>query len=225
LSLPVDSFSVNEADMEEALRLLRRKDYSRILIGFEKVSGKPNTKEDNSITLELKDTHIADVLNALCQADPRYTYQVIQGVLINVFPKGSMEDSHNLLNRPVGRFSVHGDYPAQGVIKGIGDLVPELRAHLREKREEYFAKKGIVPGSPGAIGTGNMPSEFHLKFEGGTVRDVLNAVVLHSLRRYQDATPDPTGWRTPPTSWKYEFTIDPDAPTGLGGIPSWDTLD
>ena len=37
LDLKIDSLSVETGDMEEALRLMRRKDYTKFLIGFEKV--------------------------------------------------------------------------------------------------------------------------------------------------------------------------------------------
>lgn len=225
LSLPIGSFHVSGADMEEALTLLRRKDYTTILIGFEKVPGQRDTKDEKGITLELKNTDVAEVLDALCHADPRYTYEIIHGVLVNVLPKGAKEDHANLLNRHVHRLSLKGAYTPEGVIRGIGELVPELREYLRERADVYFARKGVVPGSPGALGTGNLPREFHLELEDGTVRDVLNAVVLYSMKAFQENAPDPTGWRTPPSSWKYEFTVDPEASTGLGGIPHWDTLD
>lgn len=223
LHVRIDSLKIENADMEEALRLLRRKDYARILIGFEKVPRREGAKE-KQISLELRNVMVQDILRRLCEADSRYTYEVVDGVLINVFPKGAKEDPNSLLNMRVAKFSVHGAYTAGGVIRGISELAPELRDYLHKKRQEYYVRKGVFPGSPGAIGRGNMPLEFNLELKNVTVREILNKVALHSLTLYRDRSPDRTGWKEPPSSWKYEFIIKPEADTGLGGIPNWDTL-
>lgn len=226
LRFKVDSLKVENADMEEALRLLRRKDYTKILIGFEKVPQWWEGKEPKNITLEVASATVEDILTQLCEADPRYAYEVVDNVLINVFPKEARNYEGNLLNTAIQRFSAYGKHTPGGIIVAIREYAPELRDYLWQKRSEYYARKGVTP--PGVPGHGfrssGMSPQFDLELENMTVREILNAVVLYSLKLYRERPPDPTGWRPPPTSWMYEFTLKPDDPTGLEGIPRWDTL-
>lgn len=225
LKLHVDSFKLNNVDMEEALRQLRRKDYTRIIIGFEKIPSRADQQEPR-ISLDLTHTTVGAVLEQICKTDQRYTYAVINNALLNVFPRGPRTDSQNLLNIRVRRFSVHGAHTTEGVIRNIADFAPELREYLQRKRNEYYAKQGVSPGvSPGASMSGNRTPEFNLELRNMTVREILNAIVLHSARVYREEAPGDTGWKAPPASWKYEFKMDSSAPTGLGGTPTWDTLD
>ncbi|MGH9862042.1 MAG: hypothetical protein ACRD35_01315 [Candidatus Acidiferrales bacterium] len=224
LGFRLTSFSVKGVGMEEALRELRRKDYTKVLIGFEKIPHRQR-EEENRISVGEANTSVGEVLERLCEADPRYTYEVIDGILINVLPRGAKNERNNLLNMLISRFSVHGAYTSGGVIQSVAEFSPELRKYLREKEHEYYAAKGIFPGSPGVMSRGNMTPQFHLDLENKTVRQVLNDVVLYSLLLYRESSPDATGWKPPPTSWIYEFVVDPDAATGLGGVPRWDTLD
>ena len=69
--------------------------------------------------------------------------------------------------------------------------------------------------------SGNMDPQINLDLENMTVREILNAVVLYSQQLNNQTPPDWTGYKIPPTSWIYEFIIDPAAPTGLGGTPHW----
>jgi hypothetical protein len=64
---------------------------------------------------------------------------------------------------------------------------------------------------------GNMDPDIHLELENLTVRDVLNRLVLHSIPNFQKLRWDPQGW-------KHEFIIDPEAATGLGGYPRWNSF-
>ena len=226
LDLKIDSLRVENADMEEALRLLRRKDYTKILIGFEKVPQWWEGKEPKNISLDVTNATVRDILDQLCEADPRYDYEVIDNVLINVFPKEARNYEGNLLNIEIRRFSVHGKHTPRGVVVAIRGYAPELRNYLFQKRSEYYARKGVTP--PGVPGHGfssrGMSPQFDLELENMTVREILNAVVLYSLKLYRERPPNPNGWRPPPTSWIYKFTLKPDDPTGLEGIPRWDTL-
>lgn len=197
LQLRIDSLKVQDTDMEEALRVLRRKDYTRILIGFEKAPYREGEEKKN-VSLQVANTTAGEILKKLCETDPRYTYEVIDNILINVFPKGAKGDPNSLLNMRVSRFSVHGSYTTGGVITTINELAPELRDYLSKKTQAYYAQRGVFPGSPGSIIQGNMPTEFHLELKNLTVREILNAIVLYSLKLYQERPPDATGWRTPP---------------------------
>lgn len=216
LDIRIESLKVENGDMEEALRLLRQKDPSRILIGFEKASRREG-EEDKNISFELTDTTVRSVLDYLCALDPRYTYAVVSNRLINVFPNGIESDPNYLLNMVIRNFEFHGRELPHNLILKIGDLAPELREYLSMKAEEYARKTGRAVGGPGAI----MSVEFSraprvsLKLQNVTVREILNAIALHSMKLANEL-PDRL-----PISWKYEFISDPNAPTGLGGYPKW----
>uniref|UniRef100_A0A7C3PF43 Uncharacterized protein n=1 Tax=Oscillatoriales cyanobacterium SpSt-418 TaxID=2282169 RepID=A0A7C3PF43_9CYAN len=213
----IQSLMIEKSDMRRALQLLRQNDPSRILIGFEKVSGKQGGEEPK-ISLQLANASVTSIVDRLCQADPRYTYEIVEGTLINVFPKGAKSDPNNLLNIRVQHFQFHGDELPNNLITRISDLAPELREHLWMRAREYAKKTGRpLGGSAGSILSGNAPlPRIDINLQNMTVREILNAIVLYSMK----LSNEPPGWT--PISWQYEFIIDPTAPTGLGGYPKWD---
>jgi len=215
----IQSLMIEKSDMRRALQLLRRNDPLRILIGFEKVPDKEGD-EEHKISLQLANVSIRSILDQFCQADPRYTYEVVEGTLINVFPIGAKSDPNNLLNIRVQHFEFHGNELPNNLITRISDLAPELREHLWMKAREYAKKTGRpLGGSAGSILLGDAPlPRIDITLQNMTVREILNAVVLYSLK----LSNEPAGWA--PISWQYEFIIDPTAPTGLGGYPKWDAF-
>lgn len=219
LHLKIESIRVENVNMEEALRLLRQKGTSRILIGFEKIPHWEGEK-DKKISFELINTTVEDILNRLCEADARYAYEVVNDVLINVFPVEAKSDPNNLLNIKVRNFEVDECVLLANLVLQIGERAPELKEYLSMKAEEYARKRGRPTGNAGSILSGNSPlPKISLKLENVTVREILNAIVLYDLKLYHEQK-RPEGW--PPIGWKYEFIIDPDAPTGLGGYPRWE---
>ena len=66
-----------------------------------------------------------------------------------------------------------------------------------------------------------MDPQIKLHLHDLTVRQILDAVVIYSLELNKKSAPDWTGSKLPPTSWIYDFTIDPAASTGLRGYPKW----
>jgi hypothetical protein len=212
LDLKIESLKVDNGDMEEALRLLRQKDPYRILIGFEEVPHREGEKGKN-ISVELTDATVVEILDRLCEADPRYTYEVVSDALINVFPRGAKSDPNNLLNITVQDFEFDGRALPHGLITKIDELAPE--GYARKTR-----KTGRPLGSAGSILSGefSLAPKISLTLQNVTVREILNAIVLYSVK----LPPEQLGWA--PISWKYEFIIDPDAPTGLGGYPRWSTF-
>jgi len=220
LSERVREFHIENGTMEDGLSALRQTNPTRILIGFERVAHRKNEK-DKLVSLSLSDATVGEILDGLCRQDPRYTYEVVSG-LLHVYPINGQSDPAGLLDLRVSRFSIADKMAPTAIIQRIGNLAPELASFMNTKRAEYYAKRGPSPGgSPGSIMSGNMDPEIHLELHDMTVREILNAVVLYS-RQLMDQTPaDIGGNKIPPTSWAYEFIIDPDASTGLGGTPHW----
>jgi hypothetical protein len=219
LSTVVSSFQVKNATMEEVLRALRATNEARILIGFENVSRHAGDKR--TMSLSFANATVGEILDGMCRSDKRYRYQTVDGLLVHVYPKDRQNDTFGLLGIRVKEFSVDDKILPAAIIERIGELAPELASYLTEKQNEYFRQRGIVPSFPGVTMHGNMDPQVSLHLHDMTVREVLNATVLYSLRLNQETAPDWAGTKIPPTSWMYEFVVDPAAPTGLGGYPKW----
>lgn len=226
LAVPVKSFEVQHASMAEALLKLRSSDVSRVVIGFERIPHREG-EESGPISLTLTDTTLGEVVRRLCEADPRYEYQVVagqtmdtrlSGSMIEVRPKGSLKNPDNLLNVKVNDYKV--DARSAGAIEAIERIAedaPELREFLRHKHEEWVKKTGRQPGGfPGSIMSGNMPPPpFAIELDDVTVRQILDTISLKSIEMFKE------GKNYAPVGWEYDFTIHPNAPTGLGGYPKW----
>ena len=220
LSEIVESFQVQNSTMEEALLTLRQRDFTRILIGFEKIAHWEGEKTE-SLSLSTNSATVGEILQQLCQQSMQYQYEFIEGGLIYVHPVHGESDPLGLLNIKITDFSVEGNMAPQAIISRIGELAPELAAYLNAKKGEYYSRRGIVPGFPGSILHGNLDPEVNLHLQNMTVREILNAVVLYSRQLSAQTPADIGGNKIPPTSWMYEFVLNPVAPTGLGGIPRW----
>lgn len=220
LSTPVESLVLQDVTMEDALRSLRATNQSEILIGFEKVPHRVNAPE-KKVSLRVSNATVAQILTALCRQDTRYTYEIVEGHLIHVYPRASYRDSRDLLDMRIHSFSVEGTMLPAAVIDRIGELAPELSSYLTKKRDEYYEARGITPSFPGSTLRGNMDPQIKLNLHDLTVRQILDAVVIYSLELNKKSMPDWTGNKLPPTSWIYDFTVDPDASTGLRGYPKW----
>ena len=221
LSETVESFLIESGTMEDSLSVLRRTNTTKILIGFEKIARRRDEKE-RAISLSVVNSTVGEILNDLCRQDADYTYEVLGGSLIHVYPKNYQSDPAGLLSLRISRFSIVAKMLPAAIIERIGELAPELESYMSNKQAEFYAQRGLAPpGSPGSIMSGNMDPQINLDLENMTVRELLNAVVLYS-RQLREQTPAGIGgYKTPPTSWAYEFIIDPAAPTGLAGTPHW----
>lgn len=223
LSVKVGNFDIQGGTMEAALRRLREIDYTKILIGFEKVARHEDEKE-RTFSLSASDTNVEKIIQSLCAHDPRYTYEVLKGSLIHIYPVNQDGDPPGLLNIRVAKFSVEGKMAPEAIVDRISVLAPELNSYMGKKQAEYYARQGLAPGSPGANMSGNMDPQVDLNLEDVTVEQILDAVVLYSQEMNRQAKPNRTGNKIPPTSWMYEFIIDPAADTGLGGTPRWEAF-
>ncbi len=214
-SVEVKSFAIKEADMQEALRTLRADDVTRIVIGFERILHREG-EEDKRISLELRNTTVGEILRRLCEADRRYEYEVVNGQVVEIRPKGAKNHPNDLLNIRIREYSVDRNQLPDGAIVLINQDAPELREFLRCKAAEWIRKTGKYPGYPGSNLSGNMPLPgFRMHLRNVTVREILDAIALYSVRLFKE------GKTYGPVGWEYDFVIDPDAPTGVGGTPKW----
>jgi len=214
----VESFDVQNSTMEEALRVLRQHDFANILIGFEKIAHREGERSE-SLSLSTKRATVGEILDQLCQHSKQYRYEIIEGGIIYIHPAHAESDPLGLLNIRISDFAVQGKMVPAAIIVRIGELAPELNNYLDRKKNEYYSRRGISPASPGAIGHGNMDPNVNLHLRNMTVREILNATVVYSVRLRDETPADWTGNKPPTTSWMYEFVINPNAPTGLGFTP------
>jgi len=220
LELKVSHYKVDRVDMEAALRALRATDPIHILFGFERVAVVPEENQAR-ISLDLNDTTVEAVLDGLCRQDARYSYAVIEKQLIHVFPRSGLaqSDPAGLLSIRNDSFSINENVSPSNIIDRISVLAPGLSSFLAQKRASVVAnQKGELPGSPGALMHGNMDPLVRLQLRNVTVFDILNEVVLYSAKMNRETPADWTGNKPIPTSWIYEFDLQPNSKTGLGGV-------
>jgi hypothetical protein len=221
LSTRVESYRVENVTMEGALRALRATNYNEVLIGFEKIS-RGDKEEENTMSLSIANTTVGEILDALTMQDSRYKYETVDDLMVDVHPLGKQQDDPlGLLNLRIKEFSVEGNLLPAAVIERIGELAPELASYLDAKQNEFYRRRGVSTSVPGSMLHGNMDPHIELHLRDCTVREILNSIVLYSLRLNNRTAPDWTGYKIPPTSWMYEFVVDSAEPTGLGGYPRW----
>lgn len=216
LSVGIKSFAVKDADMEEALRTLSDQITFRIVIGFERI---PHYEGHDGprMSFDLTNTTVGEILHRLCEKDSRYEYRPVEGQMVDVFSKGSLDNPDDLLNIKVREYRVDAPAWPGGVIATIAQDVPELRELLERKKQEWLKKRGASPGgTPGSLLSGNgIPPRFVLHLKNVTVRQILNAISLESVRMFK------AGKVYAPSGWEYDFIISATAQTTLGGYPQW----
>ncbi len=221
LDLKVKYFKVEDVSMFKALERLRLQNPSEILIGFEEV---PTLRHEQhaGISLERTNTSVREIVEALIASDPRYSYELIGKTLINVMPKGAKKDPNNLLNIFVSKFSVDKEITIPALVHSVDEYSPELQSLLAQKRRDHYEalkRAGKVPGgTAGSIISGNAPKpRVTLELKNITVREILNSIILYSAEHADVLLP---GWGNG-VSWRYQFVMDANASTGLGGFPRW----
>ncbi|MGH9433390.1 MAG: hypothetical protein ACRD3T_17805, partial [Terriglobia bacterium] len=208
--VPVKSFKVENANMAEVLLALRISDVNRIVIGFERLPHLPDEK-GGPISLALTNATVGQVVQRLCQADPRYEYQVIDGSMVDVRPKDATTDPSDLLNIRVHDYKVDANITAGQAIDQINGDAPELRNFLQRKLDEWSKRTGEPLGFPGSIMSGNMPPpRFRLHLLNVTGRQILDAISLKSVEMFRQGPgygPNGMPLKMAPTGWEYDFTV------------------
>jgi len=213
--LRVESIKLDQVDMGEALKQLRSESKRQVLIGFEEIPQASGQQQLKPISIELHNETVDTILNRFVAADSRYIYEITDDSVINVFPLGAKNDPANFLNIRVSKFAVHERALPQSIFRRIGVYAPELREYLKKKAQEHAAQTGDRPaGIAGSIISGGMEPRIDIEMQNVTVREILNAFALYTVKLSRDPN-----WFS--LGWKYEFIINPEAETGLGGYPKW----
>lgn len=169
LNYQVQAISVSDQTIDEILGRIANE--NRIPVGLELVSpikGAPEKK----IALHLPETTLQELLDALVKQDPRYDYQVRNGV-INVFPK-SQRDAllSELLNTTVSHFSIPESTRQYRIKNNLMEL-PELEARM----QQYGVHPLILANGPSLKHAG---SGFSMNVSNVTLREILNQLIQTS---------------------------------------------
>lgn len=219
----------NSTPIEKALDELRLRFPKDMVIGFEELFD-PRPNREPQVDLGPPGLALNQVLNHVRSIDPKYHIELVQGRLVHVYPARKTADPVGLLDVRLRRFSMPQDSCLGQAIENVGfrGYAPELTRLLAERERAWFRNHGHeVPGQVGDI-LGNClplaaPGPVHRNI---TVRDALNLMAERSLQVSRgEVTPnDPIYPPYRPVSWKFRFRREPDATTGLGGIPLFQTF-
>ncbi|HKO04652.1 MAG TPA: hypothetical protein VJW51_07870 [Candidatus Acidoferrales bacterium] len=138
--------------------------------GFEKVlKGSLSDPDvpDPLLSLQLKDKSVREVLDALCQADSRYTWSV-DGTTVDLFPRAVINDASYLLNRQLARFELRN---ATDVQNGLLAIVRQLPPPVEQIAQAQVGGDDRYPPEPWTV-----------TFENLTVRQVVNRLAAHGGR-------------------------------------------
>ena len=166
LSQEVPDFSVTRGTLLSSLESLSSGPVP-FRLGFEGVlSAKfgEAVEPDPHFDLHLQNKTVREILNALCFADPRYTWSV-EDATVNVYPRASVDDMNYLPNRRLNKFE----------LKGITNIDQGLLAiyHQLPPPEEQI-------GHAQMGGDSSYPLEpWTATFEALTVRQAINRLVAH----------------------------------------------
>jgi hypothetical protein len=217
--------------IEKALDELRGRLPKDIVIGFEELFD-PRPDREPQVDLGPAGLSLDQVLNHVRSIDPKYHVELLQGRLLHVYPARETADPVGLLDIRLRRFSMPQDsclrQAIENIDEGFHDYAPELTTLLAERKRAWYRNHSReVPGQVGDI-LGNClslaaPGPVHRNI---TVREALNLMAERSLQICRgEVTPnDPFYLPYRPASWKFRFRREPDAATGLGGVPLFQTF-
>lgn len=135
--------------------------------GFEEVLKKSLADpeiQNPRFSLQLTNKTVREVLDALCQKDPRFTWSM-DGATVNVFPRAIIDDSSYLLNRKIDRFELKN---ATDVENGLLAIVRQLPPPVEQVAHAQVGGADPYPPEPWTVTYHNL-----------TVRQVVNRLALH----------------------------------------------
>jgi hypothetical protein len=120
--------------------------------------------QDPRISVELKNKTVRELLDALCQADERFTWSM-DGATVNVFPRVTTSDRSYLLNRRLETFDLEN---ATDIQDGLLAIVHQLPPPIEQVANAQVGGADPYPREPWTVTYHNL-----------TVRQVVNHLALH----------------------------------------------
>lgn len=137
--------------------------HARVPIGFEGLQNDPFEPAESSGELHLGGYSVAEALDKIVAAEPRYRWTEDNGV-IHLRPKGARADTDDVLNHAVAAFELHGVTLTQALREVRFYLHPESRGG------------GIVGAGPAPRQLGL--HRFNVTVSDTTVCGLLDAIVI-----------------------------------------------
>lgn len=166
LDVSTPDFTLDDQPILTGVQMLNREGLG-IDLGFEEILTRKVSDPEVpavKITVRLLKPTIPEILNALCAADPRYTWS-IDGLTVNVFPSSTMTDSKYLLNRELASFRVNGITEMDQGLLGIAQQLPGPMEQIAHSQVGGDSSYPIEPWTAA--------------FENLTVRQAINRLVEH----------------------------------------------
>lgn len=220
--------------MEAAIDALRARFPDQVVVGFEELwDDRPESEPKPD--LGPASSTLQQVLERLRQQNPKYKVELLQGGLLHIYPASGTADPVGLLDLRLAEFFLPPDdcvtqqFLYMDSPMAYFSYAPELSKYLWEhKRAWYRAHGKEIGGIVGDFMGLCQPSEHRQEpvYRNITVRQALNLIAIRSLQvtNAQRAPTAPLGFKPKPISWKYRFRLEPDADTGLGGVPVFQTF-
>jgi len=166
LNTKVPEFEMSRENLLDGLRKLAHSP-EPFGFGFEiplkRIFADPDI-EDHRFDLRLQNKTIREILDALCEADPRYTWSTAEGT-VNVFPRAIVNDDRYLLNRKLDKFELKN---ATNVDDGLFAISQQLPLPFEQVAHMQFGGDDRYPPEPWTVAYQNL-----------TVRQVVNRLAAH----------------------------------------------
>lgn len=119
---------------------------------------------DRRFDLRLQNKTIREILDALCEADPRYTWSTDEGT-VNVFPRAIINDDQYLLNLKLDKLELKNATNVDDGLFAIAHQLPppfEQVAHMQLNGDDRYP-----------------PEPWTVAYQNLTVRQVVNRLAAH----------------------------------------------
>lgn len=166
LDAKVSDFILNEESIFVGVQMLNRQNL-QLGFGFEGVLAEKFSDPPvpyPKISVELKNPSTREALDAICAADPRYTWS-LDGAMVNVYPLATMKDSTYFLNRKLAQLKIQG---ITNIEQGLFAIPKQLQGPLEQIAHAQVGGDASYPVEPWSI-----------TFQDITVRQAINRLVEH----------------------------------------------
>jgi hypothetical protein len=220
--------------MEAALDALRARFPNQLVVGFEELWDiRPDAEPQ--VDLGAPNSSLEEVLRRIRRLNPQYKIELLDGRLVHVYPANGTADPAGLLDLRLQEFFLPpDDCMAQQMLimdspMTLFSYTPELGTYLGEHKAAWYRAHG--KDMEGVVGDflGDCEPAHHRRepiYHNITVREALNLMAVRSLQVARGDVPStaPKYFKQKPMSWRYRFRRDPEADTGLGGVPVFQTF-
>ena len=128
LEVRIERFEVTDAILRDAVSRLSLEKLSGLHLGFEEIIRNRIQDDPRSVSphfsLHLQKKSVQEILDALCQADERYTWSE-DGSSVNIFPRATEDDPSYLLNLKIDRLDVTAIPDPDQALTPLSKLFPQ----------------------------------------------------------------------------------------------------